>query len=83
MTDTFHVTIKQSVFESTGLNPEKYADKLFSFESKTAAQEWVDDLDNSHAQQGSLILHSAHPNDTSDADAYLIFDPATVWTVDE
>jgi len=83
MTESFTITIKQSVFDATGLSEEKYANETFSFESEAAAEEWVADIDAAHSQQGSLILHSAHPNDNSDVDAYLIFDPAAVWTVDE
>jgi hypothetical protein len=83
MTENSQITIKQSVFDAIGLSEEKYADETFTFESETAAEEWVANLDDEHSQPGSLTLHSAHPNDKSVVDAYLIFDPADVWTVDE
>lgn len=83
MAESFQITIKQSVFDAIGLSEEKYADEIFTFDSETAAEEWVAALDDEHSRQGSLTLHSAHPNDKSDVNAYLIFDPATVWTVDE
>jgi hypothetical protein len=83
MAEGFQITIKQSVFDAIGLSEQKYAEEIFIFESETAAEEWVADLEDEHSQPGSLTLHSAHPNDKSDVDAYLIFDPATVWTVDE
>lgn len=83
MTESFQIPIKQSVFDAIDLSEEKYANERFTFESELAAEEWVTDLDDEHSQPGSLTLHSAHPNDKSDVDAYLIFDPATVWTIDE
>jgi len=79
----FRVAVKESVFEGTSLRNEEYGeDPELAFDSEEEAREWVADADELLSGPGTLTLHTAHPNDSSGVDAYLVFKPGGVWTVD-
>lgn len=80
---TFRVAIKESVFRETPLEADEYEDDPeLVFRSEEAARDWIDELDDPHSGTGRLTLHSAHPNDTSGVDAYLVYKPTGGWVVD-
>jgi hypothetical protein len=79
----YRVTVKESVFRETPLREDEFSDDLeLVFESKKTAQEWLDTQNERHSRPGTLTFHSAHPTNSSGVDAYLVFQPGTVWTVD-
>jgi len=84
MPDNYLVELKDSVFRETPLTEAEFGDDLcIEFSSEADAEEWVSDQNRSHSEMGELTLHTAHPNDTSDVDAYLVFRPTQgVWVVD-
>lgn len=80
MSDPFRVAVKESVFRETPLTEADFDDDLMvEFPSEGDAEAWVTEQNQAHSAMGQLTLHSAHPNDTSDADAYLVFRPTGVW----
>lgn len=89
MTDLYIVELKPSVFRETPLSRADFEfdaenDPRLSFESETDAETWVTELNGQHAKMGQLTLHTAHPDDTSNVDAYLVFHPAQgVWISEE
>jgi hypothetical protein len=45
--------------------------------------QWVTEQNREHTSRGQLTLHTAHPADTSDGDAYVVFQPVKgVWVPD-
>jgi hypothetical protein len=83
MPDTYRVSIKQSVFRSTGLSEEEYGDSVLSFQDESAAEAWVAEMNEELPGYGQLVLHTAHPNDKSGVDAYLIYKDQPVWTTED
>ncbi|MEF8784077.1 MAG: hypothetical protein V5A39_13880 [Haloarculaceae archaeon] len=83
MPDTYRVSIKQSVFQSTGLSEEEYGDSTLKFQDESAAETWVDETNEELSSYGQLVLHTAHPNDKSGVDAYLIYKDQPVWTTED
>lgn len=85
MTDSYIVEIKPSVFRETPLSSDDFefdsgGEPRISFESGPDAETWVIELNGEHTTMGQLTLHTAHPEDTSNVDAYLVFHPAQgVW----
>jgi len=84
VSEAYRVAVKESVFRETPLTEDDFGDDLhLEFPSEDEAQEWMSELNRALPVTGQLVLHTAHPNDTSDADAYLIFKPAQgVWVFD-
>ena len=84
MTETYLVEAKNSVFSDTSLAEADFDTNCQrEFPSEAAAEDWVTDQMNPHTNPGTLSLHTAHPNDTSDVDAYLVFRPSQgVWVAD-
>lgn len=88
MTD-YLIEIKPSVFRETALRRADFEfdsteEPRLSFDSETAAETRVTELNREHATMGQLTLHTAHPNDASNVDAYLVFRPAQgVWVSEE
>jgi hypothetical protein len=83
MTDNYVVELKDSVFRGTPLSEDEYETGRLRFDSKADAQEWVDDRNAGHSRLGRLVVHTAHPNDSSDVDAYIVYKPSQgVWTYD-
>lgn len=81
MSETYRVAIKESVFRETPLTEDDFDDDLhLEFPSEDEAQEWVSEINRALPVTGRLVVHTAHPDDTSDADAYLVFKPTQgVW----
>lgn len=85
MTASYLVEIKPSVFRETPLSRADFDfdaadDPQLSFDSETDAETWVIELNREHPNPGQLTLHTAHPDDASNVDAYLVFHPAQgVW----
>ena len=80
MSDGYLVELKDSVFRETPLTEDEF-DRQIEFSSEADAEEWVADQNPSHSEMGELTLHTAHPNDKSDVDAYVVFKPGA-WVVD-
>jgi hypothetical protein len=80
MPDSYLVELKDSVFRETPLTEDEF-DRQIEFPSEADAEEWVSEQNRSHSEMGELTLHTAHPNDKSDADAYVVFKPGA-WVVD-
>ncbi|WP_340100104.1 hypothetical protein [Salinibaculum salinum] len=78
------VELKDSVFRETPLSEVDFdEDRRLAFDSKADAEEWVTERNREHASRGQLTLHTAHPADTSDIDAYVVFQPVKgVWVLD-
>lgn len=83
MTSDYRVSVKDSVFRKTGLSRNEYEESVLTFDSKADAQAWIDEQNDLFSVPGGLTLHTAHPNDNSGVDAYLVFRESGVWTVDE
>jgi hypothetical protein len=82
MSDGYLVELKDSVFRETPLTEDEF-DRQIEFSSETDAEEWVADQNRSHSEDGELTLHTAHPNDTSYVDAYVVVKTSQgVWVVD-
>jgi hypothetical protein len=83
MSGNYLVEIKDSVFRETPLTEEEFDDDLrIEFDSENHAEAWVSKQNRSHSEMGDLTLHSAHPNDASNVDAYVVFQPRKVWVPD-
>ncbi|OYR63225.1 MULTISPECIES: hypothetical protein [Halorubrum] len=78
------VEIKDSVFRETPLAEANFdEDGRLAFDLKADAEEWVTEQNREHTSRGQLTLHTAHPTDTSDVDAYAVFQPVKgVWVPD-
>jgi hypothetical protein len=78
------VALKDSVFRETPLVEADFdEDRQITFDSKQDAEAWVTERNREHERMGELTLHSAHPADSSDADAYVVFQPVKgVWVPD-
>ena len=84
MSDYYLIELKDSVFRETPLHEEDFDDsRQIEFPSKEDAETWVSEQNSSHSEMGELTLHTAHPNDKSDVDAYVVFRLGSVWVVDE
>jgi len=84
MSERYCIELKESVFRETTLTEAEFDDDLqLGFASESDAEAWVTEQNRHHSKMGELTLHSAHPNDTSDVDAYVVFQPVTgVWVPD-
>ena len=83
MTDTYLIELKDSVFRETPLTANEFDDnRQLEFPSDADAEEWVREQNRLHTDSNELTLHSAHPNDKSDVDAYVVFQPKNVWRPD-
>ena len=78
------VELKDSVFRETPLTDANFdEDRRLVFGSKADAEGWVTEQNREHTSRGQLTLHTAHPANTSDADAYVVFQPVKgVWVPD-
>ncbi|CCQ36672.1 uncharacterized protein Nmlp_2507 [Natronomonas moolapensis 8.8.11] len=81
MPDSYLVELKNSVFQETLLSEDEF-DRQIEFPSETNAEEWVVEQNRTHSEMGKLTLHTAHPNDKSNVDAYVIFQPLGRWVPD-
>lgn len=80
---TYSVAIKKSVFRDTPLDRDDFGeDPRLAFESETEAEEWIEARNDELPVAIRLNLHTAHPNDASDVDAYLVSRPKGAWTPD-
>lgn len=91
MGSSYLVQVKPSVFSETDLTPadfdavsnlslsgDEFDSKLnMEFSSREDAESWVEGLDyrKNVGRRGRLRLHSAHSEDHSEVDAYLLFKP--------
>jgi hypothetical protein len=84
MSDSYLVELKDSAFRETPLSEDEFDDdRRIEFPSEADAEEWVSDQNRAHSRMGQLTLHTAHPNDKSDVDAYVVFQPTQgVWVSD-
>ncbi|WP_273836262.1 hypothetical protein [Halococcus sp. PRR34] len=84
MSDNYLVELKASVFRETPLTEDEFDDDLrIEFPSEDHAEAWVSERNRSHSKMGDITLHTAHPNDSSTVDAYVVFQPVQkVWTPD-
>lgn len=83
MSESYLVELKDSVFRETPLTEDEFnEDRQLEFPTVADAEEWVADQNRSHSVMGDLTLHTAHPNDKSNVDAYVVFHPTGVWVVD-
>ncbi|WP_330630869.1 hypothetical protein [Halocatena halophila] len=88
MTESFVVELKPSVFRETAFTRSDFElpatdPPRRTFETPTAADQWANELNERHQDMGQLSIHTPHPNDTSDVDAYLVFHPAQgLWHSD-
>jgi hypothetical protein len=80
MTDGYLVELKESVFRETPLTQTDFDEDLqIAFSSKAKAEAWITEQNQDHASMGQLTLHTAHPDDKSDVDAYIVFQPIGGW----
>lgn len=84
MAERYLVELKDSVFRETPLNEDNFEDdRQLTFRSEDDAEEWIAEQNKSHSELGELSLHTAHPNDNSEVDAYVVFQPARgMWVPD-
>ncbi len=83
MSTNYLVELKDTVFEDTPLTENEFSDdRQIEFPSEIAAQEWVSERNQLYNNLGELTVHTAHPNDTSDVDAYIVFQPQGRWVPD-
>ena len=83
MSETYLVALKDTVFQDTPLTENEFNDdRQIEFASEAAAEEWVAEKNNLHDNLGELTLHDAHPNDKSDVEAYVVFQPKGGWVPD-
>ncbi|MFB6233140.1 MAG: hypothetical protein ABEH61_02670 [Haloarculaceae archaeon] len=84
MPDSYLVELKDSVFRETPLGEADFEDdRQIEFPSVADAEEWVSEQNRTHSKLGALTLHTAHPNDKSAVDAYVVFRPSQgVWVPD-
>jgi hypothetical protein len=76
--------LKDSVFRETPLVEADFDEnRQIVFDSKADAEEWIAERNQEHTRMGELTLHTAHPADTSNVDAYVVFQPVKgVWVPD-
>lgn len=69
------------VQDDSGNTEEEFDDDLrIEFPSEDDAEAWVPEQNRSHSEMRKLTLHTAHPNDKSNVDAYVVFQPIhKVW----
>lgn len=84
MADNYIVELKDSVFRETPLTEADFDEnRRIVFASKADGEAWVTEQNRRHASMGQLTLHTAHPADKSDVDAYIVFQPVKgVWVPD-
>ena len=84
MADDYIVELKDSVFRETPLKETDFdEDRRIAFASRADAESWVAGQNREHANMGRLTLHTAHPADTSNVDAYIVFRPVKgFWVPD-
>lgn len=83
MSNSYLVELKDSVFRETPLTEDDFDDdRQIEFSSEADAEEWISDQNQLHSKMGELTLHTAHPNDKSDVDAYVVFQPRGGWFPD-
>ena len=84
MSGNYLVELKDSVFRETPLTEDEFDDDLrIELPSEDHAEAWVSEQNRSHSEMGTLTLHTAHPNDKSNVDAYVVFQPVhKVWVPD-
>lgn len=83
MEDIFRVVPKKSVFRETTLSPDDFGESaVMEFPDRDSAEQWADEQNRSLSGNGRLTVHKAHPKDSSDADAYLVFMLQGVWTTE-
>ena len=84
MSGNYLVELKDSVFRETPLTEDEFDDdRRIGFPSEDHAEAWVSEQNRSHSEMGALTLHTAHPNDNSNVDAYVVFQPVhKVWMPD-
>lgn len=84
MSERYRIELKESVFRETPLTEAEFDDDLqLTFSSEREAAAWVTEQNRAHSEMGELTLHTAHPNDQSDVDAYVVFQPQQgVWVPD-
>lgn len=84
MPGNYLVELKDSVFRETPLTEDEFDDDLrIEFPSKDHAEAWVSEQNSLHSKMGSLTLHTAHPNDKSNVNSYVVFQPVQkVWVPD-
>lgn len=83
MPDSYLIELKDSVFRETPLTEAEFDDdRQIEFSSEADAEEWVSNKNRLHSEMGELTLHTAHPNDKSDVDAYMVFQPRGRWVPD-
>jgi hypothetical protein len=81
MPDNYLVELKKSVFQETLLTEDEF-DRQVEFSSEANAEEWIAEQNRAHSEMGELTLHTAHPNDKSNVDAYVVFQPQRRWVPD-
>lgn len=78
MSSTYRTSVKDSVVRNTPLTEEDIGDdRHLEFTSKARAEDWIEKQNRSVPCLGRLTLRRAHPEDGSDVDAYVVFQPAT------
>jgi len=84
MSERYRIELKESVFRGTPLTESEFDDDLqLVFSSETEVDAWVAEQNQRHSEMGELTLHTAHPDDTSGVDAYVVFQPRQgVWVHD-
>jgi hypothetical protein len=82
MADGYLVELKDSVFRETPLEEADFDNRQLTFRSEGDAAAWVSEQNRSHSRTGNLTLHTAHPDDNSGVDAYVVFRSSGVWVVD-
>jgi hypothetical protein len=83
VSDTYLVELKDTVFQDTPLTEDEFSDdRQIEFPSEGAAEEWISEKNELHDNIGGLTLHAAHPNDKSDVEAYVVFQPQGRWVPD-
>lgn len=80
----YFVELKDSVFRQTPMAEGDFdEDCRLAFGSEADAEGWVTEQNRELASRGQLTLQTAHPADTSDVDAYVVFKPVKgVWSLD-
>lgn len=81
MPDSYLVELKNSVYKETLLTEDEF-DRQIEFSSEANAEEWIAEQNRAHSEMGELTLHTAHPNDKSNVDAYFVFQPQGRWVPD-
>lgn len=60
-----------------------YVEEPTRHEVRVDAEEWVTEQNREHASREQLTLYTAHPADTSNVAAYVVFQPVKgVWVPD-